>query len=198
MEFFSNHIIIADAAYIDRMVFNLTVSFERMLGRRILSCDMARWVECVALDGGIRGENNQIDVVLVHAPEMHQFNNFIPAGLQTELNGQACGSTLGEFTFHTLTGAKMADSNEVLIDLAATLSQDQQVKRLIIVPNGENSQAMAQLKHHLMQAHPDQHITLLTMEPVAGGSFRQELLGYSLMQALGITAEEIESKLPRT
>jgi len=29
------------------------------------------------------------------------------------------------------------------------------------------------------------------MQPMEGGNFRQEILGYSLMQALGIRAEEI-------
>ena len=34
-------------------------------------------------------------------------------------------------------------------------------------------------------------ITLFTMQPTAGRGFAQELLGYSLMAALGITAEEV-------
>ena len=30
------------------------------------------------------------------------------------------------------------------------------------------------------------------MQPMEGGNFRQEILGYSLMNALGIKAEEIK------
>jgi hypothetical protein len=32
------------------------------------------------------------------------------------------------------------------------------------------------------------------MEPKPGGNFRQEILGYSLLAALGIKADEINSK----
>ena len=43
----------------------------------------------------------------------------------------------------------------------------------------------------LRQADPDKHTTVLAMQPMQPGAFRQELLGYSLMAALGIRAEEI-------
>jgi hypothetical protein len=51
------------------------------------------------------------------------------------------------------------------------------------------------VKDALRGADPEKHITLLTMAPTAAGGFRQELLGYSLMAALGIRGEEINSKL---
>jgi len=34
-------------------------------------------------------------------------------------------------------------------------------------------------------------VTVFTMQPMEGGNFRQEILGYSLMSALGIRSEEI-------
>ena len=50
---------IVDADYVDRVAFDLTVNFERMLNRRIPQADLARWIDCVALDGGLReGERN--------------------------------------------------------------------------------------------------------------------------------------------
>ena len=41
----SENVIIADADYIDRVAFDLTVNFERMINRRIQPADMAQW-EC--------------------------------------------------------------------------------------------------------------------------------------------------------
>ena len=38
-------------------------------------------------------------------------------------------------------------------------------------------------------------LTLFTMQALPGGPFRQELLGYSLMAALGISGDEITRKL---
>ena len=48
----SENVILADADYVDRVAFNLIVNFERMIGRRIPQADMARWLDCVALDSG--------------------------------------------------------------------------------------------------------------------------------------------------
>ena len=76
---------IADADYIDRVAFHLTVNFERMIGRHIPQADMAKWVECVALDGGCRkpeNANTQNDekthVILVHENTREQMDNFNP------------------------------------------------------------------------------------------------------------------------
>ena len=65
-EKWSENVIIVDADYVDRVAFDLTVNFERMLGRRVPKADMARWVECVALDGGLREGDHETQVVLIH------------------------------------------------------------------------------------------------------------------------------------
>ena len=49
----SENVIIADADYIDKVAFDLTVNFERMINRRIQPADMAQWAVCIALDGGL-------------------------------------------------------------------------------------------------------------------------------------------------
>ena len=61
----SENVIIADADYVDRVAFNLTVNFERMLGRRIPAADMARWTECIALDGGVRQSEQQQETSVI-------------------------------------------------------------------------------------------------------------------------------------
>ena len=60
------NVILVDADYVDKVAFDLTVNFERMLGRRIPQADMAQWLECVALDGGLREGDHKTQVVLLH------------------------------------------------------------------------------------------------------------------------------------
>lgn len=50
----SRNIILVDGDYVDNVAFNLIVNFERMIGRRIQKADTARWIDCIALDGGMR------------------------------------------------------------------------------------------------------------------------------------------------
>ena len=54
-EKFKEAVILVDADYVDRVAFDLTVNFERMLMRRIPRADLAQWLVCVALDGSPYG-----------------------------------------------------------------------------------------------------------------------------------------------
>ena len=50
----SRNVILVDGDYVDSVAFDLTVNFERILGRRINKADTARWIDCIAHDGGMR------------------------------------------------------------------------------------------------------------------------------------------------
>ena len=58
----SENVILVDADYVDKVAFNLIVNFERMIGRRIPQADMAKWIDCIALDGGIREGEQETQV----------------------------------------------------------------------------------------------------------------------------------------
>jgi hypothetical protein len=45
------------------------------------------------------------------------------------------------------------------------------------------------------EAGAQKRMTVFAMQPMAGGNFRQEILGYSLMAALGISGDEINGKM---
>lgn len=63
----------------------------------------------------------------------------------------------------------------------------------MVIPNSEDGDAYDQLRDMLRKVDDDdKRITLFAMQPMPGGNFRQEILGYSLMNALGISAKEIK------
>ena len=74
----TENVILADADYADSVAFDLTVNFERMLGRRIPQADMAQWTECVALDGGLQEGCHEVQVILVHDRQARELKNFAP------------------------------------------------------------------------------------------------------------------------
>ena len=189
----SENVIVADADYIDQVAFNLTVNFERMIGRRIPLADLARWVECVALDGGVRQrEEPQVTtVVLVHEKKMDHLRNFMPANYKDELNGKAFSSPLGEFAIHTVPVEEITTKTNLLTDIIDVVLQQKDVKRIMVVPNGEVGDAYERIRRQLQPVSDEKRITLFAMQPMPGGNFRQEILGYSLMQALGISGEEL-------
>ena len=106
----SENVILADADYVDGVAFNLTVNFERMLGRRVPPADMAQWAECVAMDGGTplcspeggKGLTESMSaanpsplgrpggvVILVHERLNPSLKNFEPGNYAEELDGKA-------------------------------------------------------------------------------------------------------------
>ena len=181
--------IIADADYIDKVAFNLIVNFERMLGRRIPQADMPRWVDCVALDGGIREGNNKTNVILVYDKGHETLENFSPSGLTTELDGKAFNDHLGEFLFSALPVEEMVDKEHLFCDSLMHICSRKEVRRVMVVPNAERY--YDGVRRTLKDTDDDKRITVFAMQPMSGGNFRQEILGYSLMNALGIKGEEV-------
>lgn len=188
----SENIIIADADYVDSVTFDLIVNFERMIGRRIPVADLARWIDCVALDGGIREGENQTQVVLIHRKDRKGMENFMPSDYESDLNGKAFKDHLGEFMLSSLPIEEIVDETDFLMEIVQAACEQPNVKRVMIVPNFERDGLYDRMRHVLQQVDDDKRITVFAMQPLSGGNFRQEILGYSLMNALGIKSEEIK------
>ena len=198
------NVILVDADYVDKVVFDLTVNFERMIGRRIPQADMAKWLECVALDGGLKPKRHPeeqdmtlapqrppltpIQVVLLH--QKAQMENFQP-GEFAELDGKAFESQLGEFLISCVPVEEMVTMEDLFVDSMQIISNAEEVKRLIVVPDAEH--IYNKVREGLRYADDEKRITVLAMQPMEGGNFRQDILGYSLMAALGIRGEELKA-----
>ena len=186
------NVILVDADYVDKVAFDLIVNFERMIGRRIPQADMARWVECVALDGGLRPQSSDlspqtsIQVVLLHKKQ--QMDNFLP-GSFAELDCKAFQGEIGEFLFSCVPVEDLTTMDALFCDSLQVVGNAAEVKRLMVVPDCE--QYYNKVREALRHANPDAHITVFAMQPMPSGQYRQEILGYSLMAALGIKGEEI-------
>ena len=188
----SENIIIADADYVDSVTFDLIVNFERMIGRRIPAADLARWIDCVALDGGIREGKHQTQVVLIHRKDRKGMENFMPSDYKSDLNGKAFKDHLGEFMLSSLPIEEIVDETDFLMEIVQAACEQPNVKRVMIIPDFEKDGLYDRMRHVLQQVDDDKRITVFAMQPLSGGNFRQEILGYSLMNALGIKSEEIK------
>ena len=189
----SSNVIIADADYLDKVAFDLIVNFERMIGRRIPPADLAQWAVCIALDGGLRQGSHDTQVVLIHDRQRSRMENFMPADYERELAGMAFkDEQLGEFCLTPIAVEKMVDKHELMLDTVGTVCQQKEVERVMVIPDADQGTLYDDLRETLRRLDDDsKRITLFAMQPMPGGNFRQEILGYSLMNALGIRAEEI-------
>lgn len=186
----SETVILVDADYADAVVFDLTVNFERMLNRRIPKADLPHWLVCVALDGGVQAGENEIQVVFVHDKAKKAMENFIPSDFDKELDGKAFrDEALGEFTVSSVRAENMVGKEDFFIQSLEALADEKSIRRLITVPDMEN---YGHRVKSVLGRTDGKEITLLAMEPQAGRNFKSDILGYSLMSALGIRGEEFK------
>ena len=191
----SENIIIADGDYIDYVAFDLSVNFERMLNRKIPTANFSQWAVNIALDGKLKPGNNETQVVLLHDKEKAILENFTPSSYEADLNNKAFKDEfLGEFLVNSIvTGEENTSKEAVLSDLLQMLTTHEEVHRIMIIPNAEDTVTYNEVKKMLEKVDDDEkRITVFTMQPMVGGNFRQEILGYSLMNAMGIKAEEFK------
>lgn len=213
----SPHVVLVDAEYIDRVAFDLTVNFEPMIGRRIPKADLAKWLDCIALDGGLREGGNEVQAVFIHPREMSGLRYFNPGNFARELDGKAFKDHLAEFTMAACPIERVTTFVDFFKESLAALLLDKDIRSLMVVADfdgiSEDSRRLTVAVKELC-ANPPQpknqdgspvvdangirvllprkDITLFTMAPMAGRGFSQEILGYSMMAALGISAEEIK------
>ena len=191
----SRNIILVDGDYIDSVAFNLIVNFERMLGRRIPKADTARWIDCVALDGGMREERDadgETQVIFIHSKDKPSLDNFTPGSYENYLNARAFKDSLGEFIISSYPVEEVVKHDDFFLDILKTVVNHKDVHRVMAIPNAEHPALWDALRHALRDVDDeDKRVTLFAMQPLEGGNFRQEILGYSLMNALGINGNEL-------
>lgn len=191
----SENVILADGDYVDKVAFDLTVNFERMIGRRIPKADTARWIDCVALDGGLREGDNKTQVIIIHDKSRGAMENFVPGVYADELDGKAFSDNLGEFLISSLPIENdVTTAEDMFIEALEVICNNKNVKRIMVIPDAEKIYGKVHETLRLYLDDENKRATVFAMQPMQGGNFRQEILGYSLMQALGIKSSELHAE----
>jgi len=153
---------------------------------------MARWLECVSLDGGVReGAEQHSQAIFVHSGSHGSLDNFASGNYETDLHLKAFTGKLGEFAVDSYALADDVSRADYVTDVIGILLKAPEVKRIMLVADDDTT---ARVGDALRYADDDKRITLFAMQPLRGGNYRSEILGYSLMSALGIRADEIPAE----
>jgi len=186
---FKENVILIDADYVDSVAYHLWSNFEKMLGRTIKDADLATWLVCCALDGGVPEGKNEVQCVFLHGEEKLMLEQFYPAHLKSEIDGTAFMDVhLGEFLMSAIPTDEAA-GGDLFAQCAEVLLDSKQVKRLILVPEWDACDK--KLESLLTQIPEGKKVTLLTMQPHEESACHQVMLGYSLMHAMGIKGDEL-------
>lgn len=183
-----NNLLLVDADFADQVAFGFTVNFERMLERRVERADLADWLECLALDGGLRPAEQQVQCVFIHPKPMEAFKCFAPARFADELDGKAFAGRLGEFLLQSVAVEPMVEKGELFCQCLHAACHDKGVERLMVVADMD---AYGDRVKQIVADADHKDVTLFALQPLTGRGFAQELLSYSLVHALGVSADEL-------
>lgn len=182
------NVVLVDADYLDNVAFDLTVNLERMIGRRIEQADLCHWIDCIALDSGLRPGDNEVQVHFLHSKQRDGLKYFNPSKFDADLNGLSFKDNLGHFSLFAFPVEEVVEKDEFVVQSLTMLADAKEIKRLAVVADME---AYGDRIRKICANTEGKEICLFAMEPQSGRGFSQEILGYSLMSALGIKGEEL-------
>lgn len=184
---FQENVILIDADFVDSIAYNLSQNFQQMLFRNIPLTDLAEWLVCVALDGGVPEGKNTIQCIFIHSKEKYFLEQFHPGDIVNELDGTAFyDPSLGEFQMSCLPIEDLA-GEDFFSQCAQILLNAKEVKRLILVPDLQLSEE--KLLPMIKEENQNKQVTLLSMTPAQ--DIPHTMLGFSLMHAMGIRSDEL-------
>lgn len=181
-------VVLVDADYLDRVAADLTLNFGRMIGRSIAKADLCHWLDCVLLDGALRPGHNKVQVHMLHAKQKAALEHFQPSRFDEDLNGLSFDDNLGHFSLFAFPVEDVVRSDEFFLQSLTMLADAAEVEKLLVVGD---TQSYGKGMVDICQNTDGKDITLFAMEPVMGQGFKTEILGYSLMSAMGISADEL-------
>lgn len=186
---FAPTVMLIDACYLNRVVNDMRRHFAPIVNRELPRADLAVLLECMALDAGVKTGENEIQVIFVYESGMEEMNGCTPSDLDKELNNMAFKGELGEFALYAYQPSEMATHEELFLESMQLLNEAKEAVRLIVVPDEGEYVEKVYKKADGMKG---KEITVLGMNPPKKEcACRFEMVGFAVLQALGIRGEEL-------
>ena len=187
---FAEKVILIDAAYINKVTKDLSLHFGQLIGRELPKADLPIFLECVAMDAAIQPGENVLQVLFVYDKNQTKIDAFNPSDLKKELNDVAFKSQLGEFQLNTFEPSDMADKEAFFLESVRLVADAKEVKHLVVVP--DEMEYGDKLPEIFDKVDGKESIHVLGMNPLASSDkYHWEMMGYAVLQALGIRSDEI-------
>ena len=183
-------VMLTDASYLDRVGSDMSAHFAPIVNRELPKADLANLLECLALDAGIQLGENEVQVIFIYDAGEEKMNFCTPSNLGKELHDVAFKSQLGEFSLYAFQPSDMATREDLFIESFQLAGESKDVHRIIIVPDEDGYGE--RMGNYISKVKGKESITVFGMNPPAyEGDYSFEMLGFPILQSLGIRAEEL-------
>lgn len=187
---FAPNVMLIDASYLDRVGQDMAEHFSPIVNRQLPKADLANLLECMALDAGIVLGGNNVQVIFIYDEESKVMSFCTPSDMDKELNNVAFQSQLGEFSIYSFQPSDMALRENLFIEALMLADESKDVKKIIAV--ADEDAYIDKADKTLDKIKGKESVLLFGMNPPKGESnYRFEMLGFPILQSLGIRAEEL-------
>lgn len=187
---FAEKVILIDATYINKVTTDLSQHFSQVIGRELPKADLPIFLECVAMDAGIQTGNHTVQVLFVYDKSHAMMDAFQPGDLKKDLNDVAFKGQLGEFQLNTFEPSDMAEREAFFLESVKLVADAKEVKHLIVIPS--EIEYGDKLPEIFDKVDGKESICVLGMNPSSpSDKYRWEMMGYAVLQALGVRSDEI-------
>ena len=187
---FAQNVVLIDAAYMNKVVADMRSHFSQVLNRDLPKADLACLLECIGLDAGLRGSDNAVQVIFIYDAQHTVMSDCVPGNLEKELNNVAFKGNLGEFSLYAFQPAIMATNEDLFIESLQLVGECKDTKRIVAIPD-ESSYASA-IASYIKEMKGKEGVTVFGMNPPSGEAvYEFQMLGFAILQALGIRPDEL-------
>lgn len=187
---FAETVILVDAAYLNRVVSDIAAHFSEILGRTLPKADLPVLLECVSLDAGVQPGEQAIQVLFIYDADCVRMDALTPSDLHKELHEVAFKSRLGEFSLYSFEPSGMSTREALFLESLRLVADAKETKRVIAIPHEE--EYGAKVPPILNKVEGKEMLMTFGMNPPATeGALQWEMLGFAVLQALGIKGDEI-------
>ena len=187
---FAPNVMLIDASYLNQVIGDMREHFSTVLNRNLPQADLARLLECMGLDAGMRGTENSIQVIFIYDSHLPKFTECIPSDLDKELNNVAFKGNLGEFSIYSFQPSEMASIEDLFTESLQLVGECKDTKRIIAIP--DEVIYGSKMEQFIKEMKGKEQITLFGMNPPAKTELYDfQILGFAILQALGIRPDEL-------
>lgn len=188
---FAPNVLLIDAVYLNRVGKDMAAHFAPILGRELPEADLPLLLECLALDAGISAGENDIQVIFIYDSSVRRMDFCKPSDMEKELNDVAFRSRLGEFSVYSFQPSGMASREDLFVESLRLLGESKEARRIAVVADEKADRE--RVTEAVGEWKKKDGVTVLGMNPPASPcrGFRFEMLGFAVLQSLGIRADEL-------
>lgn len=188
---FAPNVLLIDASYLDRVGRDMARHFAQVLGRELPKADLPLLLECLALDAGVQTGDNEIQVIFVYDSATKDMGFCRPSGLVKELHNVAFKSRLGEFSIYSFQPSEVASREDLFVESLQLLGESKEASCVAVVP--DEGLYGGKVAGEIDKWEKKGRVTLFGMNPPSelSGKCQFEMLGFAVLQSLGIRADEL-------